>query len=106
MLEHLGDLAKAGAPAAVIIPVGFVSDHMEVRHDLDTEAAETAARLGLPLARAATPWYHPQFRAMVVDLVRERLSPADTPRAALGRLGPSTDVCPAACCAMTRPGAA
>ena len=73
MLDHLGDLAKAGAPAAVIIPVGFVSDHMEVRHDLDTEAAETAAALGLPVARAATPWYHPQFRAMIIDLVRERL---------------------------------
>jgi len=103
VLDHLGDLAKAGAPAAVIIPVGFVSDHMEVRHDLDTEAAQTAAELGLPLARAATPWYHPQFRAMIVDLVRERVSPAGTPRAALGRLGPSSDVCPPGCCAFARP---
>ncbi len=103
VLDHLGDLAKAGTPAAVIIPVGFVSDHMEVRHDLDTEAAETAAALGLPVARAATPWYHRQFRAMIVDLVRERLGPPDAPRAALGRLGPPTDACPPGCCAFTRP---
>ena len=106
ILDHLGDLAEAGAPAAVIIPVGFVSDHMEVRHDLDTEAVETAAALGLPVARAATPWYHPQFRGMIIDLVRERLGPADAPRAALGRLGPATDVCPPGCCAVPRPGGA
>ena len=103
VLDHLGDLAKAGAPAAVIIPAGFVSDHMEVRHDLDTEAAETAAALGLPVARAATPWYHRQFRAMIVDLVRERLGLPDAPRAALGRLGPPTDACPPGCCAFTGP---
>ena len=79
VLDHLGALSKAGAPAAVIIPVGFVSDHMEVRHDLDIEAAETAAALGLPVARAATPWYDPQFRAMIIDLVRERLSTPGSP---------------------------
>jgi ferrochelatase len=106
VVDHLGDLAKQGAPGAVIIPVGFVSDHMEVQHDLDTEAAEAARELGLPLARAATPWYHPRFRELVVDLVRERLE--DRPyaaRAALGPLGPSTDECPAGCCVFSRPGA-
>jgi len=109
VLDHLADLAKAGAPGAVIIPVGFVSDHMEVRHDLDTEAVETATTAGLPVARAATPWYHSLFRAMVIDLVRERLAgpgAPDTARAALGPLGPSTDVCPAGCCAFSRPRAA
>jgi ferrochelatase len=109
VLDHLADLAKAGAPAAVIIPVGFVSDHMEVRHDLDTEAVEAATAAGLPVARAATPWYHSLFRAMVIDLVRERLAAPgapDTARAALGPLGPSTDLCPAGCCAFGRPRAA
>ncbi|HEX3749978.1 MAG TPA: ferrochelatase [Streptosporangiaceae bacterium] len=106
VLDHLGDLAKQGAPGAVIIPVGFVSDHMEVRHDLDTEAAEVSRELGLPMARAATPWYHPQFREMVIDLVRERLDDRpDAERAALGSLGPSTDVCPDGCCGFSRPGA-
>src|SRR6202011_711554 len=52
--DHLAGLAAAGAAAAVLVPVGFVSDHMEVLHDLDDEAAETAARLGLPLQRRAT----------------------------------------------------
>src|SRR6201996_7624567 len=106
VVDHLGDLAKQGAPGAVIIPVGFVSDHMEVQHDLDTEAAEAARELGLPLARAATPWYHPQFREMVIDLVRERLD--DRPgadRSALGSLGPSTDECPVGCCVFTGPAA-
>ena len=106
VLDHLGDLAAHGAPGAVIIPVGFVSDHMEVRHDLDTEAAEVSRELGLPMARAATPWYHPQFREMVIDLVRERLD--DRPaaeRAALGSLGPSADVCPDGCCVFSQPGA-
>ena len=45
--DHLGELSKAGTKAVVVIPVGFVSDHMEVRHDLDVEAAETADSLGL-----------------------------------------------------------
>lgn len=105
VLDHLKDLAAHGAPGAVIIPVGFVSDHMEVQHDLDTEAAGAARDLGLPLARAATPWYHPQFRELVIDLVRERLE--DRPaaeRAALGSLGPPADECPASCCMFSRPG--
>jgi ferrochelatase len=106
VVDHLTDLAKGHAPGAVIIPVGFVSDHMEVVHDLDTEAAEAARDLGLPLARAATPWYHRRFRELVVDLVRERLE--DRPgagRAALGPLGPSTDGCPGGCCVFTGPAA-
>jgi ferrochelatase len=104
VVDHLTGVAKEHAPGAVIIPVGFVSDHMEVVHDLDTEAAEAARELGLPLARAATPWYDPRFRELVVDLVRERLE--DRPaaqRAALGPMGPSTDECPDGCCVFTRP---
>ena len=50
--DHLRVLAKDGVPAVVVVPVGFVSDHMEVVHDLDVEAAETAASLGLAFARA------------------------------------------------------
>src|SRR6201994_4410346 len=106
VVDHLTELAKESAPGAVIIPVGFVSDHMEVVHDLDTEAAEAARDLGLPLARAATPWYHPAFRDLVIDLVRERLEDRpDAERQALGSLGPSTDRCPDGCCVF-RPEAA
>ena len=53
--DVLGELAGAGAKAVVVVPVGFVSDHMEVRHDLDREAAQRAGSLGLAFARAATP---------------------------------------------------
>ena len=58
----------------VVIPVGFVSDHMEVRHDLDVEAAQSADSLGLAFARAATPGSHPRFASMITELVRERLT--------------------------------
>ena len=75
--DHLGDLAKSGTQAVVVIPVGFVSDHMEVRHDLDVEAAQSADSLGLAFARAATPGSHPRFASMVTELVRERLALPD-----------------------------
>jgi protoporphyrin/coproporphyrin ferrochelatase len=94
--DCLAGLARAGARAAVLVPVGFVSDHMEVRYDLDVAAAETAGRLGLPVARAATPGTSPGFVAMITELVRERLD--GSPRAALGSMGPVHDICPNGCC--------
>ena len=56
----------------VAIPIGFISDHMEVIYDLDTEAAETAAELGLAFRRAATAGVHPAFVSGLVDLMVER----------------------------------
>ncbi|HSV66488.1 MAG TPA: ferrochelatase [Mycobacteriales bacterium] len=94
--DHLTELAGQGAPAVVVSPVGFVSDHVEVAWDLDHEARETAAGLGLAYARAATVGVHPRFVRMIVELVAERQSGA--PRLAFGRYGPSHDVCPAGCC--------
>ena len=55
-----------------MVPVGFVSDHMEVIYDLDTEAMATAEKLGLEAVRAATPGIDPRFVAMVRDLLVER----------------------------------
>ena len=57
----------------MLVPVGFITDHMEVVHDLDVEAAQVAGRLGLPLARAATPGTDPRFVSMITELVSERL---------------------------------
>jgi len=94
--DHLRALAGS-VPGVVVAPIGFVSDHLEVRWDLDTAALALAAELGLPFARAATAGTHPAFVAMVGDLLRERSVPG-TPRHALGALGPSHDVCPAGCC--------
>ena len=74
--DHLGGLKQAGVPAVVLVPIGFVSDHMEVIYDLDTEAVETARELGLPLARAATAGTHPAFVGALVDLVLERAAAA------------------------------
>jgi ferrochelatase len=77
--DHLGELAKSGTKAVVVIPVGFVSDHMEVRHDLDVEAAQSADSLGLAFARAVTPGTSPRFASMITELVRERLALPDNP---------------------------
>jgi ferrochelatase len=103
--DHLADLARDGAPGAVLVPVGFVSDHLEVRYDLDVEAAQAGQRLGLPLARAATPGTHPGFVSMITELVRERADDAvrvrgerPTAQAALGVMAPGPDTCPDACC--------
>jgi protoporphyrin/coproporphyrin ferrochelatase len=103
--DHVRSLHAAGAAGVVAVPIGFVSDHMEVRYDLDTEAAATAGELGLPYARAATVGTDARFVAAVRDLVRERdAAEAGEPvqRAALGALGPSHDVCPAGCCPNPR----
>jgi len=95
--DHLADLAAGGAPGAVMVPVGFVSDHLEVLYDLDVEAAQAGERLGLPLARAATPGTHPQFVSMITELVRERAG-EEPARATLGGLAPGPDICPDGCC--------
>ena len=63
--DHLRALAAAGETAVVVFPVGFISDHLEVIWDLDNEAKETAAELGLAFARAATAGTHPAFVAAV-----------------------------------------
>jgi ferrochelatase len=104
--DHLGELAKSGTTAVVVIPAGFVSDHMEVRHDLDVEAAETADALGLAFARAATPGTSERFVSMITELVQERLAWPDTSEtaanAALGFMGVPSQMCPADCCGGTR----
>jgi ferrochelatase len=92
--DHLEALAKAGVTDVVVSPIGFVSDHLEVVWDLDTEAATTAKQLGLGYARAATPGTDPRFVAMIRDLVAERVG---GPQRRLGTL-PLWDVCPSDCC--------
>ncbi|HYP46208.1 MAG TPA: ferrochelatase [Propionibacteriaceae bacterium] len=74
--DHLTRLHAEGTRAVVAIPIGFISDHMEVIYDLDTEAAETAQGLGLPFVRAATAGLHPGFVGGLVDLILERAAVA------------------------------
>ncbi|MFJ2554009.1 MULTISPECIES: ferrochelatase [unclassified Streptomyces] len=104
--DHLETLHGEGVPAVVMAPIGFVSDHMEVLYDLDTEATAKAAELGLPVRRSATVGADPRFAAAVRDLVLERAA-AERGRAvercALGALGPSHDLCPVGCCPARAP---
>ncbi len=91
--------------AVLIVPLGFLSDHMEVMWDLDEEATETARTRGLLSLRAPTPGVHPEFVRGLVDLVAERASarPA-AERAAVTGLGPWFDVCRPGCCENVRRG--
>lgn len=104
--DVLRELAAEGVPGVVVVPFGFVSDHMEVIFDLDVEAAETAAELGLPFVRAATVGTDPRFVAAARELLLER---AAAERALVdatpGPVRPTEtawptmhDVCPASCC--------
>jgi len=94
--DHLQSLAARGVRALVVAPTGFVSDHIEVRWDLDDEARETAAELGMAFARAATAGTHPAFLDAIGDLIDEHLSGA-VPQA-LGTLGLCGIDCPERCC--------
>ncbi|MFA9446797.1 ferrochelatase [Egicoccus sp. AB-alg6-2] len=94
--DHLEELAGRGVRAVVVVPIGFVSDHMEVIYDLDVEAAETAERLGLAFVRADTVGTNEAFVRGVRDLIRERVDGSEP--AALGTRGPNWDVCPVDCC--------
>jgi ferrochelatase len=103
--DRLEELAGEVA-AVVLVPVGFVSDHMEVVYDLDTEALATAERLGIPARRAASAGTHPEFVAALRDLVLERAAAErgeEVERPALGVRGPSHDQCPLGCCGSGRP---
>ncbi|MFC3687729.1 ferrochelatase [Aquipuribacter hungaricus] len=103
--DHLRALHAQGVPAVVVSPVGFVSDHMEVVFDIDTEAEETAREIGLPFQRAATVGTAPAFVAQLVDLMAERAEVArggQPGQPALGPWGPSHSVCPVGCCRNTR----
>ena len=111
--DHLERLAADGCRAVVLAPIGFVSDHMEVVYDLDTEAAATAERLGLAVDRVPTAGTHPAFVGGLTDLVLERAAvarrrtervgaeppvPGGPERVTLGELGPGHEVCAPSCC--------
>jgi ferrochelatase len=103
--DHLEELAARGVTAVVLVPLGFVSDHMEVVYDLDTEALATAARLGILARRSATAGTDPRFVAMVRDLLLERAAVErgeDVARASVGTLGPLWDRCALGCCPNPR----
>jgi ferrochelatase len=95
--HRIEQLADSGTADVVIIPLGFVSDHMEVLFDLDTEAKATCDKLGLGMVRVPSVGTHPLFVKMIRELLQERIENWPT-RAAVGDLPASHDICPVDCC--------
>ena len=109
IIGHIEALHAAGVSAVIAAPVGFVSDHVEVVWDLDNEAADRAAELGMGFARAATAESDPRFADMVVELIAEHVD--GVPERGIGsvsRAGCTVngEPCAVNCCAPARrPGA-
>ncbi|HET8768438.1 MAG TPA: ferrochelatase [Pedococcus sp.] len=103
--DRLEELAAEGARTVVVAPIGFVSDHMEVVYDLDTEAAETAERLGLRMVRVPTVGVDPEFVSGLADLLLERavLARGEQPQQPAWPGGkPLNWVCAPGCCPNLR----
>ncbi len=96
--DHLESLAQEGISEVALLPLGFVSDHMEVLFDLDTQAAATASRLGLGFTRLQTVGVAPPFVSMIRELIEERYLPTRPTPVALGSSGPWPDMCPEGHC--------
>lgn len=97
--DAIAELPAQGVRAVIIVPIGFVSDHMEVLWDLDTEALETCMQHGLIGVRVPTPGIEPDYVAGLADLVLERRDgTAVTERPSRTTLGPWFDVCGEGCC--------
>ena len=103
--DRLRELAAEGVTHVVLAPIGFVSDHMEVVFDLDTEAQETAAEVGIQVLRVPTVGIDPQFVSGVVDLVVERAAQerGESPEQPAWPVGqPWPSVCAPGCCPNLR----
>jgi ferrochelatase len=104
--DVLRSLASTGVRTVVVAPIGFVSDHMEVRFDLDTEAASSAASAGLEMVRVPTVGTDPEFVSGLVDLTLERAAQARGSAAAGAPSWPGSEaalsVCPSGCCPNLR----
>jgi len=95
--DYLRTLHAGGTQDVVVAPIGFVSDHMEIIYDLDTEARALCQELGLNMIRARTPSTHPAFVEMIRELILERMDP-QAPRRYLGTAGARADICQPDCC--------
>jgi ferrochelatase len=97
ILEELDRLHESGVSDVIVVPIGFISDHLEVLFDLDVEARDRARELGMNMIRVATVGTDPVFVAMIRELIEERLR-ENPERRFLGELGASHDVCSVNCC--------
>ncbi len=85
----------------VLMPIGFLSDHMEVLFDLDTEAREVCDELGINMVRAQSVGTHPSFVSMIRELILERTTGSE--KRAIGNMPANWDICPADCCTYDHP---
>ena len=95
---------EGGLSDLILLPIGFVSDHMEVLFDLDTEAKELCEKLGVNFVRAATMGVHSRAIQMIRELLEERIATerGEKPdRPAVGQYPANHDVCPVDCCTYT-----
>jgi ferrochelatase len=97
--DYLRELQSDGVTDLIVSPIGFVSDHMEIVYDLDTEAMALCRELGLNMIRATTAGTQPVFVKMIRELIMERINP-ETPRRYLGTGGPRADICAPGCCSL------
>jgi protoporphyrin/coproporphyrin ferrochelatase len=74
ILDHLTELRRSGVEEVLVCPVGFVSDHLEIRWDIDVEAVERARELGLRLTRIAMPNADPDLVETLATIVRRELA--------------------------------
>lgn len=104
ILDAIRSLHDKGARDIVVHPIGFVSDHMEVIYDLDHEAKDLCAELGITMHRVKTPGTHPLFIEMIRQLIAERTG-SDCERPSVGNSGALPDNCLENCCpsGMSRP---
>ena len=99
VLDELDRLRESGVRDVVVVPIGFISDHLEVLFDLDVEAQQRANELGMTMIRVPAVGTDPEFVAMIRELIEERLQ-ENPVRRSLGTLGPNHDVCPVNCCQL------
>jgi ferrochelatase len=102
LLACLDEFSTTDSGNVIIMPIGFLSDHMEVKFDLDVEAKGFCDERGINMVRAKTVGTHPKFVTMIRELITERVEGIE--RRTIGRLPPSHDICPATCCLSGRPG--
>ena len=99
--DRIETLSRDGTANVIVIPLGFVSDHIEVLYDLDTEARQVCDQLGINFIRVPTVGIHPSFVAMIRELITERFA-TSTERVTVGNMAACPDVCPEKCCLYPR----
>lgn len=96
ILDALKDLKESGAEDVIVMPIGFLCDHMEVLFDLDTQAKNLADEIGINMVRAATVGTSKKFVQMIVQLILERLN--GEPSLCVGSMPAGSHSCESSCC--------